>query len=78
MSSFLHQLRLPPQEIPLIFIQPAMDSRYVAQGRIQQKTPFPNNPFNVIEMCLPRRCIEVAVLLFFPSFSFLQEPVVIA
>jgi hypothetical protein len=32
------------------------------EGGGQQKTPFPNNSFIVIQACLPRRCIETAVL----------------
>jgi hypothetical protein len=37
--------------------QLACNSRYIASGRPQQKTPFPNNYSVVIEICLPHRCI---------------------
>jgi hypothetical protein len=45
-------------------------SHYIASGRTQQKTRFPNNSSIVIEVCLPRRCIETAVLLPLPACSF--------
>jgi hypothetical protein len=32
-------------------------SRYIASGRPQQKTPFPNYSPTVIEVCLSHRCI---------------------
>jgi hypothetical protein len=41
-----------------------------ASGRIQQKTPFPNNSSIVIEVCLPRRCIETVDLLLLRAYSF--------
>jgi hypothetical protein len=48
---------------------------YIVSGRPQQKTPFPNNSFFVIEVCLPRRCIESVVFLVLHAFSFPREPV---
>jgi hypothetical protein len=57
-------LRLPSQDTPTILIQPATDPRYIASGRPQQKTPFPNNSSVVIEECLSRCCL----------FSFPREP----
>jgi hypothetical protein len=46
---------------------------YIASGRSQQETPFPNNSSIVIEVCLPRRCIETVVLLLLPACTFPQE-----
>jgi hypothetical protein len=43
---------------PSILILLALDPRYIASGRPQKKTPFPNNSSIVIEMCLPFRCTE--------------------
>jgi hypothetical protein len=40
-----------------------LDPRYTASGRIQQKISFPKNSSIIIEVCLPRRCIETVVLL---------------
>jgi hypothetical protein len=53
-----------------------LDPRYtrIALGRSQHKTLFPNNSSIVIEVCLPRRCTEVAVLLL-RECSFPREPV---
>jgi hypothetical protein len=59
----LNQLRLPSQETPSILILQIFDPLYTAYGRIQQKTPFHNNSFFVIEVCLPHCCVETAVLL---------------
>jgi hypothetical protein len=42
--------------------------RYIALGRPQQKTLFPNNSSIVIEVCLPRHRIETAVLLLLRVF----------
>jgi hypothetical protein len=39
----LNDLRLPTQETPSILSRLALDLRYIASGRIQQKTPFRNN-----------------------------------
>jgi hypothetical protein len=39
-----------------------LDPRYIASGRPQQKTSFRNNSSIVIEVRLPRRCVEMAVL----------------
>jgi hypothetical protein len=50
--------------------QLALDPPYIASGRTQQKTPFPNNSSIVIEVCLPRHCIEMAVLLLLRARSF--------
>jgi hypothetical protein len=55
-------------------IQPALDSSYIASGRIQQKTSFCNNFSIVIEVCLLHCYIETAVLLL-REFSFPKEPV---
>jgi hypothetical protein len=52
----------------LNYSQLALDPRYIASGRPQQKTPFPNNSSVFIEVCLLRRCIETAVLLLFECF----------
>jgi hypothetical protein len=47
--------------------QLAWDPRYIASGRIQQKTPFTNNPlivacvFVVAGTCLPSRCLAMNV-----------------
>jgi hypothetical protein len=54
--------------------QLAWDPRYIAWGRPQQKTLFPNNSSIVIEVCLPFHCIETAVLLLLHACSFPQEP----
>jgi hypothetical protein len=54
-------------------IQLALNT-HIASGRIQQKTSLPNNSSIVIEVCLPCRCIETAVLLL-RACSFPQEPV---
>jgi hypothetical protein len=48
---------------------------HIASGRPQQKTPFPNNSCIVIEVCLPRRCTQTAVLLLLLACSFPREPV---
>jgi hypothetical protein len=50
-------------------------SRYIASGRHQRKTPFPNNSSVVTEVCLPHRCIETVFLRFLLAYSFLREPV---
>jgi hypothetical protein len=64
---FLHNhLWLLSPETRSIFI------RYIASGRLQQKTPFPNNPSIVLEVSLPCCFIETVVLLL-PSFP--REPV---
>jgi hypothetical protein len=60
----LDHLRLSSQETPTILNQLAWDPRYTASGRIQQKTAFPNNSSVVTEVCLPRRCIDNAILFF--------------
>jgi hypothetical protein len=52
----------------------ALDPRYRASGRPQQKTPFPNNSSVATEVCLLRRCIETAFLLLFRACSFAREP----
>jgi hypothetical protein len=51
------------------------DLRNEASGQTQQKTPFHNNSSIVTEVCLPRRCIETAVLLLLCACSFPREPV---
>jgi hypothetical protein len=56
-------------------IQPTLDPRYIASGRLQKKTPFPNNSSVVIGVCLPRRCIEAVILLLLRACSFPREPV---
>jgi hypothetical protein len=48
--------------------QLAWGSRYIASGRPQQKTPLPKNFSMVIYVCLPRRCIETAVLILLRVF----------
>jgi hypothetical protein len=63
----LNHLRLPSQEAPSILILPALDPRYIASGRPQQKTTFPNNSSVVIEVRLLHRCIETVVLLLLSS-----------
>jgi hypothetical protein len=60
--------------MPNLRISVILDPRYIVSGRAQQKTPFPNNSSIVIEVCLPRCCIETAVLLL-SAFSFPQETV---
>jgi hypothetical protein len=58
------------------FIEPTCQlSLYIASVRPQQKTPFPSNSPIVIEVCLPRHCIETAVLLWLLAYSFPREPV---
>jgi hypothetical protein len=42
---------------------------------LDQKTWFPNNSSIVIEMCLPQRCIETAVLLLLRECLLPREPV---
>jgi hypothetical protein len=49
-------------------------SGYIALGRPQQKTSFPNHSSIVIEACLPRHCIETVVILLH-ACSFPREPV---
>jgi hypothetical protein len=60
-----HLKRLPrfPSQLP------------AASGPPQRKTPFPNNSCIVREVCLPRRCIETALLLLLRACSFPREPV---
>jgi hypothetical protein len=55
--------------------QPVFDPRYMVSGQIQQKTPFPNNSFIVIEICLSHCCIETAVLILLRACLFPQESV---
>jgi hypothetical protein len=66
----LNHLRLPSQETPSVLILSCLTSSW----RLQQKTPFPNNSV-VIDICLPRRCIETVVLLLPSTCSFLGESV---
>jgi hypothetical protein len=75
MSSLLNHLRLPSQETPSIFIQPALDPRYITSGRPPQKTPFPNNSSIIIEARLSRHGIEIVVLLFLCACLFPRESV---
>jgi hypothetical protein len=76
-TTLLHSLldlRLPSNKTPSILSQPALDSRYIVSGRSPPKTVFPKNSSIVIDVSLPRRSIETAVLLL-RACSFLQEPV---
>jgi hypothetical protein len=50
--------------------QLAWDPCYTASGRPEQKIPFRNNSSIVIEICLPRRCIETAVVRLVLAYSF--------
>jgi hypothetical protein len=80
----LSQSRLSTADHALLLIAPATTAVYSLEGQVpvfisslglsQQKTPFLNNFSTVIEVCLPRRCIETALLLLC-AFSFPQEPV---
>jgi hypothetical protein len=58
-----------------LFFQLALDRPFRASGRIKQKITFPNNTSIVIEVCLPRRCIETTVLLLVRACSFPPEHV---
>jgi hypothetical protein len=60
----------PPHGIDFHY---SCNPRYIASGRTQQKTSFPNNYSIVIDMCLPRRCIQTAVLLLSFAYSFPRE-----
>jgi hypothetical protein len=51
------------------------DLRYTASKRPKGITTFLNNSSIVIEVCIPRRCIETTVLLLFLACSFPREPV---
>jgi hypothetical protein len=51
------------------------DPRYIASGRPQQKSQFPNNSSIFIGVCLPCRSIETVVLLLLRACSFPREPV---
>jgi hypothetical protein len=55
------------------FFQPVLDSRYIATGRIQQKTPFPNISSIAIEVRLSRHCTEMAILILLHACSFPRE-----
>jgi hypothetical protein len=68
----MFSLQPPPQETPSIQFS---DPRYIASGRPQKKSPFPNNSSIVIEMCLHHCCIETVVLLLLRVCSFPREPV---
>jgi hypothetical protein len=50
---------MPSQETPSFLLSAAWDPRYIASERLQQKTRFPNNFSIVIEVCSPRRCIQM-------------------
>jgi hypothetical protein len=50
-----------------------MDARFIASGRPQQKTLFPNNSSDITEI-LPRRCMETAVLILLLPCLSPQEP----
>jgi hypothetical protein len=64
-------IRLSSQETPSVLSQPAWDPRYIASGRIQQKTPFPSLyiintsiaacSFVATGRCLPSRCLAMNV-----------------
>jgi hypothetical protein len=58
LPSLLNHLRLPSQGLPQLWFQLTWDPRYIASGRPQWKTPFPNSSSIVIEVCLLRRCME--------------------
>jgi hypothetical protein len=68
MPFLLSHLRLPSQKTPPVLIPPALGPRYLASGRPQQKTPFPNNPFIVADIfvaagtCLPSPCLAIKIL----------------
>jgi hypothetical protein len=66
----LNHLRLPSQQT-LLILSAAWDP-HIASGRPPQKTPFSNSSSVLIEVCLPRRCIETVVLLF-RACSFPRE-----
>jgi hypothetical protein len=71
LRSFLNNIRLASQETPSSLIQRALYLRYIASGRIQQKTPFPSlQPkdtsivvyiFVAAGTCLPSRCLTINV-----------------
>jgi hypothetical protein len=71
LPSLFNRLRLSSQETPLILSQPALEPR----GGSNRKHGFSNNSSIVIEMRLPRRCIETAVFLLLRACSFPQERV---
>jgi hypothetical protein len=48
----------------------ALISRYIASGRPQQKTPFPNNSPIVTELIFSCRCIDTAVIRLLIAHSF--------
>jgi hypothetical protein len=75
LPSILVNSGLPSQETPSILSLPALDPRYIASERLQKKTPLPNNSSIVIVACLPRRCIETAVLLLLRGALFPRESV---
>jgi hypothetical protein len=51
----------------------SLNSCYIAWERPQKKTAFPNNSSIVIEVCLPRLCIETAVILLLHACSFTRD-----
>jgi hypothetical protein len=74
LPSLLDHLRVPSQVTPSVLLQPALDPRYIASGRIQQKTPYPTSPlhrngssssvacvFISAGTCLPSRCLTMNV-----------------
>jgi hypothetical protein len=66
-----------PTQLPTLSWSPqlAWGPRYMASGRIQQKTLFLNNSSVVVEVCLPCHCIETAVFLLLCLCSYPWEPV---
>jgi hypothetical protein len=73
LPSLLNHLGLSTLETPSILFLPAWYPRYIASGWLQQKTRLPNNSSIVTEACLPRRCIQTAVLLLLHAYSFQRE-----
>jgi hypothetical protein len=55
-------------------VSPPASDRYIASGRLQQETPFPNNASIVIEVCLCDRRIETVVILLHAR-PFPREPI---
>jgi hypothetical protein len=69
-NSFLAIILPTPETLSILF---CVRSRYIASGRPPQKTPFPNNSSVVIEVCLPRRCIETEVIRLLLAYSLPRD-----
>jgi hypothetical protein len=70
LESLLNHLRLPSQETPSVLLSADLGSSLYGFREAPAKTPFPNNSFIVIEVCLPRRCVETSVFLLLRACSF--------